>query len=77
MFVENSGGWSKRREDREEDRFTEASYSLLSEVGEARLRPPSLTGRANNLLSYSPGESHPVKIGMSLILITSSRGGSR
>ena len=34
--IENSGDWSLRRKDKGEDKFIEASYSLPSEVGEAR-----------------------------------------
>ena len=38
------------------------------------LRPPSLMGRANSLLSRLPGDVDPVRVGINLVLIKASKG---
>ncbi len=43
-------------------------------VGLANAVPPSLAGRARSLQSESFGGGLPVSVGISLVLITASRG---
>ena len=64
------------RETRGEVRLKEAWYSWCRDMWETMLRPPSLTGRENIFHSSSLG-ARPVKEGINLVLIKSSRGASK
>ena len=50
---------------------------MPNKVGEKILRPPSLSERANSLLSRSLGDTCPVRAGINLVLIKSSKGAKK
>ena len=75
--MEYSKHWSRMREIRGEDTFTEDSYSSPREEGGTMLSPPNRAGKLKSLHSMSLGGVQPVSTEMSFVLMFSSRGSKR